>query len=153
MERMFNMDFKSDKTCLSCPADQAVGPRRGARKKVLIVDDEYLIRYAMQKLMEDQGYSAFTAGCGDDALRQFSEQKPDIVILDIHLPDINGLALLKTIKEISPSVSVIMATGCPDVQSSEEAMKMGALDYIAKPVSIDTLKTLMHATNDASMHI
>ncbi len=147
------MDCKSDKTCLSCSADPAIQTGRGTRRKVLIVDDEYLIRYAMQKLVEDEGYSAFTAGCGDEALRQFSEQKPDIVILDIHLPDINGLVLLKTIKEISPSVSVIMATGCPDVHTSEEAMKMGALDYIAKPVSIDTLKTLMHAANDTPLYI
>ncbi len=147
------MDCKSEKTGLSHSAVPAVGPCRRTRRKVLIVDDEYLIRHAMQKLMEDEGFSAFTAGCGDDALRQLSEQKPDIVILDIHLPDINGLVLLKTIKEISPSVAVIMATGCPDMQASEEAMKMGALDYIAKPVSIDTLKTLMHAMNDASVHI
>ncbi len=147
------MDCKSDKTRVSYSAVPAVGPCRGTKKKVLIVDDEYLVRYAMQKIMEDEGFSAFTAGCGDDALRQLREQKPDIVILDIHLPDINGLVLLKTIKEISPSVAVIMATGCPDTHASEEAMKMGALDYIAKPMSIDTLKALMQATNDASAHI
>jgi two-component system nitrogen regulation response regulator NtrX len=135
------MDCKSDIVCLS----SSPGLGGGTRKKVLIVDDECLITYVMQRLIENEGYSAFTAGCGDEALRLFNEQKPDIVILDIHLPDTNGLVLLKTIKNISPSVVVIMATGCSDLQNSAEAMKMGALAYLEKPVSIDTLMALMHS--------
>lgn len=99
----------------------------------------------MQKLIEHEGYTAFTAGNGDDAIRMFSEHKPEIVILDIHLPDRNGLVLLKTIRGISPSAAVIVATGCPDAQSRTEAMQMGAVDYIEKPFSLGTLKTLMQA--------
>ncbi len=147
------MDCMSDRVCLLSSAASGVEPCPGTRKKVLIVDDEYLIRYAMRKLIEYEGYSAFTAGCGDDAFRLFNEQNPDIVILDIHLPDTNGLALLKTLKEISPSVTVIMATGCPDAQGSVEAMKMGALAYLEKPFSIDTLKTLMRGTKHAAAQI
>jgi YesN/AraC family two-component response regulator len=129
------------------------GPRRETRKKVLIVDDEYLIRYSLKKLIEREGYTVFTAGSGHEALRLFEEQRPDIVILDIRLPDSNGLSLLKTIKESRPSVATIMATGCPDVQSSDEAMKMGALAYLEKPVDLDSLKTLMRGTAPAATQI
>ena len=145
---LFSLDGVPDLIFLLCSAVSVIKPRRRRRKKVLIVDDEYLIRYALQILLEDDGYSAFTAGCGDDALRLFSEQKPDIVILDIHLPDIDGMVLLETIKEIRPAAAVIMATACPDVRSSMEAMKRGALDYLEKPVSIDHLKALMESTKE-----
>src|SRR5690349_2136730 len=93
-------------------------------KKVLIVDDEFLIRYSLQNLIEREGFSVITADSGLHALQQFEEEKPEIVILDIRLPDANGLNLLKTMKEISPSVTVVMVTACPDIQSSVEAIKM-----------------------------
>jgi DNA-binding response OmpR family regulator len=118
--------------------------------KVLIVDDEYLIRYSMRRLLEQEGYAAFTAASGEDALHLFNEQKPDIVILDIRLPDANGLTLLKTVKDICPSVVVIMATGCPNAEDSIAAMKMGALAYLEKPVDIDVLKSLMCDTKQAA---
>jgi DNA-binding NtrC family response regulator len=139
------MDRMPDMTCLSCSAAPAIGPRQGAKKRVLIIDDEYLIRYSLQRLIEQEGYEAFTAASGQEGLRFFEEQRPDIIILDIRLPDTNGFALLKTIKESSPSAIVIMATGCPDVQGSDEAIKMGALDYLEKPIDIEHLKTLMRA--------
>ncbi len=137
------MDCMSDVTCLSHTAAPRAHPVRETKKKVLIVDDEYLIRYSLQKIIENEGYEAFTAESGLVALRLFEEQKPDIVVLDINLPDSNGLILLKTIKEISPSVTVIMATACPDIQSSVEAMKRGALDYLEKPIDIEKLKALL----------
>ncbi len=143
----------SDSSFLPRSPAVVTGSYREARKKVLIVDDEYLIRYSLQRLLEREGYAAFTAESGHEALRLFEEQKPDIVILDIRLPDSNGLSLLKTIKESSPSVAMIMATGCPDVQSRVEAMKMGALDYLEKPFSLDALKTLMHGTKQAATQI
>jgi DNA-binding NtrC family response regulator len=135
------MDCMTDVGRLLNNAGQGVRP---CGKKVLIVDDEYLIRYSMQKIIEHEGCSAITAGSGHEALRLFHEQKPDFVILDIHLPDTNGLALLRTIKEVSPSAAVVMVTGSPDVQSSVKAIKMGALDYLEKPVNIEHLKRLVH---------
>ena len=140
----------SDSSFLSRSPAVVLGSCREARKKVLIVDDEYLIRYSLQRLLEREGYAAFTAGSGHEALRIFAEQKPDIVILDIHLPDSNGVSLLKTIKENSPSVAMIMATGSPDLQSGVEAMKMGALAYLEKPLDMCNLKTLMHSTKQAA---
>ena len=112
--------------------------------KVLLVDDEMLIRYSLQRLIEREGFSVITAESGLEALRQFEQEKPDIVILDIRLPDTSGLTLLKTIKEISPSVTVVMVTACPDIQSSVEAMKMGAFDYLDKPIDIEKLMNILN---------
>jgi DNA-binding NtrC family response regulator len=117
--------------------------QRHHQKKVLIVDDELLIRYSLQNLIEGENYKAITADSGLHALKSFEEEKPDIVILDIRLPDSNGLTLLKTIKDVNPAVTVIMMTACPDIPSSVEAMKMGALDYLEKPIDFDKLKNLL----------
>ena len=129
------------------------GSGKTTGKKVLIVDDEYLIRYAMQKLVEHEGCFAFTAGCGNDALHVFIEQDPDVIILDIGLPDTNGLVLLKTIKHFRPSVAIIMATGCPDAEGNAEAMRLGALAYLEKPVDMNILKKLMCCTKQTEAQI
>jgi two-component system response regulator AtoC len=128
----------------------SMSPHREAKGKVLVVDDEYLIRYSLKRIIEGEGYAVCTAGSGQEALRLFEEQVPDIVILDIHLPDSNGLSLLRTIKERRPAVAAIMATGCPDALNRVEAMKMGALDYLEKPVDMNILKGLMHRTTRAA---
>src|SRR5690242_11686476 len=103
MHRRPEVSYSSDR------GPSGSGPER-QKTKVLIVDDEYLIRYTLQHVIEEEGFAALTAETGMQALRLFEEQKPAIVILDIHLPDSNGLTLLKAIKENSPSVTVIMAT-------------------------------------------
>ncbi len=130
----------SGKTASHTPRTHSGKPGR----KVLIVDDEYLIRYSLQRLIEREGFSVITADSGLQALQQFDQEKPDIVILDIRLPDANGLNLLKTIKEINPSVTVVMVTACPDIQSSVEAMKMGAFDYLDKPIDLDKLTNILN---------
>jgi DNA-binding NtrC family response regulator len=117
-------------------------------KKVLIVDDEFLIRYSLQNLIEREGFSVITADSGLHALQQFEQEKPEIVILDIRLPDSNGLVLLKTMKEINPSVTVVMVTACPDIQSSVEAIKMGAFDYLDKPIDFEKLIGIMNTLKE-----
>ena len=109
------------------------------------MDDEFLIRYSLQNLMESEGYSTITAGSGHDALRMVTARKPDIVILDINLPDANGLVLLRTIKKDHPSAAVIMATGCPAETYGNEAIRMGTIAYLEKPVNIDQLMGLMQS--------
>jgi DNA-binding NtrC family response regulator len=114
----------------------------------LIVDDESLIRYSLQNLIEREGFPVITADSGLHALKQFEEEKPEIVILDIRLPDSNGLTLLKTIKEINPAVTVVMVTACPDIQSSVEAMKIGAYDYLEKPIDFDKLTAILNTLKE-----
>ncbi|HEX9136049.1 MAG TPA: sigma-54 dependent transcriptional regulator [Nitrospirota bacterium] len=125
-----------------------VPPASKPGKKVLIVDDEFLIRYSLQNLIEREGFSVITADSGLHALQQFEQEKPEIVILDIRLPDSNGLVLLKTMKEINPSVTVVMVTACPDIQSSVEAIKMGAFDYLDKPIDFEKLIGIMNTLKE-----
>ncbi len=129
-------------TCLS-PSRPRHSVQAKRPKKVLIVDDEYLIRYALTRFVEDEGFVALTADSSLNALKSIEEATPEFVILDIKLPDSNGLTLLKTIKETNPEIKVIMITACADIQSSVEAMKMGALDYFEKPIDFDKLKSLL----------
>ncbi len=119
------------------------GPRLMRKQKVLIVDDEHLIRLSLRKAIANEGCNVFTAASGMEALILFAQQKPDVVILDIRLPDTNGLVLLKMIKKLRPATTVIMATACIDAVSVDLAAKTGADDYLEKPFSLERLKSLV----------
>lgn len=123
--------------CLSASFNQAT------QKKVLIVDDESIVRWSLKKFFEEEGFAAVTVSSGAKAIKSFEETVPDVVLMDIQLPDANGMALLKTIKEINPGTPVIMITGYADIRSSVEAMKVGALDYLVKPLDFDDLRRVM----------
>jgi len=110
---------------------------------LMIVDDEYLIRYSLQILLEQEGFSATTASSGQEALGTLNERTIDAIILDIDLPDVNGLDLLKTIREQHPSVMVIMITGDPNEQGRTKARGLGARGYIEKPFDLERLKDLI----------
>lgn len=142
------MNNVSDVTCLSHSRSPHPRQEKIHHKKVLIVDDESLIRYSLKSFIEGEGFIATTADSALNALKSIEEARPHIVILDINLPDSNGLALLKTIKETNPKVVVIMITGCADIQSTVEAMKRGALDYLEKPIDFDKLKVILDTMKD-----
>jgi two-component system, NtrC family, response regulator AtoC len=111
----------------------------GNRKKSLIVDDEPLIRLSLKKLFEKEGALVFTAGSGTAALKIFENERPEIVVLDVRLPDCSGLDILKTVKDADPETIVIMITGHADIKSSVEAMKMGASDFLEKPLDFEKI--------------
>ncbi len=115
-------------------------------KKVLVVDDESVIRHALRKFLDEEGFVSAAAGSSLKALKAIEEDEPDIVILDIQLPDTNGLLLLSTIKETYPHITVIMMTGHADVRGAVDAMKMGALDYLEKPIDFGALRSLLQKT-------
>ncbi len=125
--------------------------------KVLIVDDESLIRFGLEKFVKQEGFTAFTAGSGTKALKIIEDKEPDIVLLDMKLQDsIDGLEILKVIKSSRPEIIVIMISGQRELYSAVAAMKLGARDYQEKPIDFDKLKeTLdniraeMSATNGA----
>lgn len=119
--------------------------------KVLIVDDESLIRYSVKKFVEGEGFLSVTADSGVHAIRHFEETQPEIVILDIRLPDTNGLTLLKAFKEAAPQTAVIMITACADIRSTVEAMKLGAADYLEKPIDFDKLAELLKTIKSNSI--
>ena len=105
---------------------------------VLVVDDEPLIRWSLVNRLKEEGYRTLEAGTAGDAVAQHRDGV-DLVLLDFALPDANGLAVLKQIKETDPDTLVIMLTANTDVQTAVEAMKNGAFHYANKPFDLDEI--------------
>jgi DNA-binding NtrC family response regulator len=109
------------------------------KHKILVVDDEHLIRWSLEQNLKKQGYEVVCAGSGEDALRLMREDPPDLMLLDIQLPGINGLQVLEKVKEMEEEVIVIMVTALGVLETAVKAMRMGAYDYINKPFNLDEL--------------
>lgn len=110
---------------------------------VLFVDDEQLLVRSCARIMEHEGYTVLTASRGKEALELIRRDRPDIVFTDLVLPDLDGMSLLRQIKRIDSQVLVIMITGFATVDSSIEAIKAGAYDYIPKPFTATQLQILL----------
>jgi two-component system response regulator AtoC len=100
---------------------------------ILVVDDERSLLSFMQNLLEKDGYEVITAGTGTEALQKTVGEDPDLVILDLLLPDMDGIAVLEKIRQHDRNIPVIILTAYGTVDSAVQAMKLGAFDYIAKP--------------------
>jgi DNA-binding NtrC family response regulator len=105
--------------------------------KALIVDDEQHIRDTLEMLLRDKGYRVITADDGATCLRVMAEEKPEILILDIRLPGMVGLDVLREIRKKNHTVGVIMITAFHDMDTTIQAMKLGAYEYIRKPIDLD----------------
>ncbi|MFQ5658076.1 MAG: sigma-54-dependent transcriptional regulator, partial [Candidatus Methylomirabilales bacterium] len=110
---------------------------------VLIVDDEKTLARSIKLFLREQGYEAEVAEDGEAALRLLSEMHPDLVFLDVRLPKVSGIELLKKIREFDPRIYVVMMTAYGSIEGAVEAMKLGALDYLKKPVDLEELKILL----------
>lgn len=106
---------------------------------ILLVDDEKDIRDLLSMLLMDLGYAVRTAENGEAAIASFRESRPDIILTDIKMPGMNGLALLRAIKKKAPEVEVIMISGHGDMQLAIESLKLDAADFITKPIDDDIL--------------
>ncbi len=104
---------------------------------VLIVDDEPGILDTLANILADEGYRTVTTPSGEEALRLYAEQRPDVVFLDIWLPDRDGLETLQALRELDPSAAVVMMSGHGTATTAVQAIKMGAHDYLEKPLSYD----------------
>jgi DNA-binding NtrC family response regulator len=109
-----------------------------SRKKILIVDDEKLIRWSLIQKLSQWNYDTVEAETGEDALKIFDSENPDMALLDINLPDIEGTEVLKEIKSRRSETPVVMITAFGSIEDAVSAMRMGAYDFITKP--IDDLK-------------
>lgn len=107
--------------------------------RILVVDDEHLIRWSLEQSLKRQGYEVSTAASGEDALRVLRDDPPDLMLLDVQLPGINGLDVLEKAKELAEEVIVIMVTALGVLETAVKAMRMGAYDYINKPFNLDEL--------------
>ncbi len=109
---------------------------------ILIVDDQDSIRHFLERSLTEAGYDVRCAADGAQAVTCFDEQTPDLVILDLRLPDTTGIKLLAQFKERIPEIPVIMMTAFAEVESAVQAMKQGAYDYLIKPVNLDQLRLI-----------
>ena len=101
--------------------------------RILIVDDELSVREVLSEYFVEQGDAVESAGGGEEALALVQRSTPDLVLLDVRMPGIDGVETLRRIRGIAPEVSVIMVTANEDVGLARETLKLGALDYVAKP--------------------
>jgi len=109
---------------------------------VLIVDDEQSLARSAKAFLADHGYEAEVAGTGEKALELLAALQPDVVFADVRLPGMSGLDLLKRIRAFDPVIPVIMLTAYGSIEGAVEAVKLGAFDYVKKPVDLEELKLL-----------
>ncbi len=109
---------------------------------VLIVDDEQTLARSAKAFLADHGYEAEVASTGEKALELLKSLQPDVVFADVRLPGMSGLDFLKRIREFDPVIPVIMLTAYGSIEGAVEAVKLGAFDYVKKPVDLEELKLL-----------
>ena len=107
-----------------------------------MVDDERMIRWSIQQALSKDGHSVTAVETGEEAVAQASDEMPDLVFLDITLPGIDGVEVLRRLKAIEPSVAVVMVTATDEVKTAVEAMRLGAYDYVSKPFDLDRLRVI-----------
>lgn len=112
-------------------------------KRILIVDDEENTRIGLSKLLAQEGFEVQSAANGNEALAYLGHEKVSLVISDINMPDMNGLAFLRELGRKYPSTNVIMITAYGGVESYLEAMNLGAFEYLHKPIRLDELRSVM----------
>lgn len=110
---------------------------------ILVVDDEEDFRDIFSEIIKGLGYQAFTAKDGIAALKLLEKKEVDIAIIDFQMPVMNGMELLKAIKKNWPNIEVLFITGFGTVSSAVEAMKLGAYDYITKPLNLEEVENLI----------
>ncbi len=113
--------------------------------KILIVDDEETIRRTISRILKSDDYEVATAENGVAALEWVAANSPDLVLLDINMPKMDGIEFLKKARKIKADLAVIMLTASMDEQEALKTMELGASDYITKPVDVQYLLTSVQA--------
>ncbi|MFH0925792.1 MAG: sigma-54 dependent transcriptional regulator, partial [bacterium] len=116
--------------------------QKSIKGKILVIDDEPDIGWIFSKILSENGYQVHIAKTGEEGITKIREKSPGLVFLDMKLPGIDGLETLKNIKEIDKNIVVIMITGYESVEDAVGTMKLGAYDYITKPIPADRLKII-----------
>ncbi|MEE2890494.1 MAG: response regulator [Planctomycetota bacterium] len=120
----------------------------GANLEILIIDDDPFVRESIQLFLESEEFRVRAASGGEQGLELLNQQEPDVALVDLRMPRMNGLEVLREIKKIAPEVEVVMATGEATLESALSAMKLGAYSYIEKPIvdlQTDLLEVLLRA--------
>jgi DNA-binding NtrC family response regulator len=114
-----------------------------AKVKILIAEDEPASRMGLQELLTSWGYTVTAAANGQEALEKASELQPSLIIADLVMPKMDGLTLLRTLKNDATLPSLIILTGQGTIETAVQAMQEGAYDYLTKPVDIGRLRVLV----------
>jgi DNA-binding NtrC family response regulator len=114
-----------------------------AQERILIVEDEKLIRWSIKSRLEERGYVVSEVESGKKAFELLDQEDFDLMLLDFRLPDTTGLEILRRVRNDVPETSVVMMTAYGTVESAVEAMKLGAFDYLTKPVNLDELTVIV----------
>ena len=109
-------------------------------KRLLVVDDEREICEFLKTFFEDRDFQVVTAVSGAEAVAEVDKREPQVVLLDVHMPGMDGMNVLRQIKQKHPNVKVIMVTALETREKIEEAMRLGADNYITKPLSLEYLE-------------
>lgn len=112
-------------------------------RKILVVDDEHEICDFVKNFFQERGFNVFTALSGEDALSIAKIEKPGLILLDIKMKGMDGIATLKHIKEIDKNTKVIMVTALEDQDKIDDACRLGACEYITKPLILDNLEQVV----------
>jgi DNA-binding NtrC family response regulator len=108
-----------------------------AKTRILVVDDQEIVRLSLLRVLAGPNCEVETVFNGIDALREMERHPFDVVLLDLRMPGIDGMSVLRTIKEKWPESEVVVITGYPTIETAKEAIRLNAYDYLAKPVDPD----------------
>ncbi len=120
------------------------GERGGILERVLVVDDEEIVRYSLQRVLKEAGYDVVTAANGQEALDKMSQLRIELVLLDIKMPGLDGLQVLDLIRK-SSNVPVIMLTAVQEMTTVRDTLSLGADDYVRKPFNTRELLARIQA--------
>ncbi len=112
-------------------------------KKILVVDDDSLLRDFLAETLNRSGYHMDLVSTGEEALEKMKREDYDVILSDVRMPNMDGMELLKAVKDFLPDAKVVMMTAYATVQNAVEAMKLGAFDYVMKPFSIDEIELVI----------
>ncbi|MGX1378671.1 two-component system response regulator (stage 0 sporulation protein F) [Priestia megaterium] len=113
------------------------------QRKFLIVDDQYGIRILLTEVLQKEGYTTFQAANGFQAIDITKEQAPDLVLLDMKIPGMDGIEILKRLKQHDETIKVIIMTAYGELDMIQEAKDLGALTHFAKPFDIDEIRKVV----------
>ncbi len=119
--------------------------------KVLLVDDEPHFIKMLAERLEGRGFNVETAGGGSEAIDKVKGEPYDAIILDLLMPDMDGLETLKQLKEVNPDLQIILLTGHGTIDQGVEAMKLGAMDFVEKPADFQELLEKIRKAKDKRM--
>jgi len=112
-------------------------------QKILIVDDQFGIRILLNEVLQKEGYTTFQAANGPQALEIAKEHAPDLVLLDMKIPGMDGIEILRRMKEYDKSIAVIIMTAYGELDMIQQAKDLGAITHFAKPFDIDDIRSIV----------